>query len=155
MKTKIGAAVTAMLIVEGCSSRPREFAPTLSEASIDQSKFDDAIGTCRQLLVAGKLDSTGRLASGGAGAAAGMAVGAAGTAAATSAGLYAGAAVMSATLVALPLAIVGGAWGMAKIKRHRKEKAIQAAMAGCLHERGYDVANWQRVPKKRVITPAG
>jgi hypothetical protein len=57
-------------------------------------------------------------------------------------------AVMSATLVLMPVAIVGGAIGMAKIKRKRKEKAIQASMAGCLHERGYEVAGWQRAPKR-------
>src|SRR4051794_29382086 len=110
-----------MLLVEGCSSRPREFTPTLGEASVDQAKLGEAVATCRQLLVEGKLDSSGRLASGGAGAVAGTAVGVAGTAAATSAGLYGGMAVLSATIVALPFAIVGGAWGMAKIKRHKKE----------------------------------
>jgi hypothetical protein len=57
-------------------------------------------------------------------------------------------AVLGATMVALPFAIVGGAWGMSKIKRHNKEKAIRLAMTGCLHDRGYDVANWQRAPKR-------
>jgi len=71
----------------------------------------------------------------------------AGTAAATSAGLYAGAAVLSATLIALPFVAIGGAVGMAKAKRHRKEKAIQTVMAGCLHDRGYEIAGWSRVPK--------
>src|SRR6476659_4721603 len=55
--------------------------------------------------------------------------------------------VMAGTLVLMPVAILGGAVGMAKIKRRRKEKAIQAAMGGCLHERGYEVAGWQRAPK--------
>jgi hypothetical protein len=155
VKAKVAAALAAMLIVEACSSRPREFAPTLSEGSADQARIHEALATCHDLLVAGKLDRDGRLASGGVGAAAGMAVGVAGTAAATSAGLYAGVAVMSATLVALPFAVVGGAWGMAKIKRHKKEKAIQMAMTGCLHDHGYDVAGWQRMPKKRPPAPAG
>src|SRR3954470_15195179 len=144
-----------MLIVEACSSRPREFTPSLGEASIDQAKLGEAVATCRQLLVEGKLDSNGRLASGGAGAAAGAAVGAAGTAAATSIGMWSGAAIMGATIVALPFAIVGGAWGMAKIKRHKKEKAIQTALTGCLHDRGYDVARWERMPKRPATAPAG
>jgi hypothetical protein len=154
MRNQLAAAIALIMIVEGCSSRPREFTPTLGKASVDQAKLADTVATCRQLLVAGKLDSSGRLASGGAGAVAGTAVGVAGTAAATSAGLWGGMAVASATIVALPFAIVGGAWGMAKIKRHKKEKAIQTAMAGCLHDHGYDVAGWQRAPKKRAIAPA-
>jgi len=77
--------------------------------------------------------------------AAGSAVGLAGSAAAASAGLWGGMAVASATLVLMPVAIVGGAVGMAKIKRHKKEAAIQRVMAGCLHQRGYEVASWQKV----------
>ncbi len=72
---------------------------------------------------------------------------AAGSAAATSAGLYAGAAIASATVVAIPFVALAGAWGMAKAKRAKKEKAIKTAMAGCLRERGYEVANWTRAPK--------
>ncbi len=154
MKVKIAAAMAVMLVVEGCSSRPREFTPTLGEASVDQAKLGEAVATCRQLLVDGKLDSNGRLASGAAGAGAGAALGVAGTAAATSAGLWGGVAVASATIVALPFAIVGGAWGMAKIKRHKKEKAIQTAMTGCLHDHGYVVARWERAPKKPAVAPA-
>ena len=78
------------------------------------------------------------------GAAAGGAVGLGGAAAATGAGLYGGMAVMSATLVLMPVAIVRGAFGMARMKRHRKEKAIKQVMAGCLRDRGYEVASWQR-----------
>ena len=40
----------------------------------------------------------------------------------------------------LPFAIVGGAVGMAKMKRAKKEKAIKTAMNGCLAERGYGVS---------------
>lgn len=67
-------------------------------------------------------------------------------------GGYAGAAAASATIVLLPLAIVGGAWGMAKMKRARKERAIKSAIGECLHERGYEVAGWSRSLKKPIIT---
>lgn len=141
------AALCVMLCLAGCSSRPREFTPTLGVAPTDQAKFDAAYAECKQLFVTGKLDSTGRLASGGMGAAAGGAVGAAGAAAAASAGLYGGMAVASATLVLMPVAVIGGAIGMAKIKRHKKEVAVQRVMSGCLHERGYEVQHWQKAPK--------
>lgn len=126
----------------------------LGIAPTDQEKFDSAYSDCKQLYVTGKLDSKGRLASGGAGAAAGGAIGAGGMAAATSAGLYGGMAVASATLVLMPVAIIGGAVGMAKIKRHRKEKAIQQVMAGCLLDRGYQVASWQKAPRLKVAAAA-
>ena len=54
-------------------------------------------------------------------------------------------------MVLLPFAIVGGAWGMAKIKRAKKERAIKTAMTGCLQQRGYQVAGWSRAAKKPVI----
>lgn len=142
----------AALTLAGCSSRPREFTPTLGAAPIDQVKFDAAYAECKELFVTGKLDSSGRLASGGAGAVAGGAVGAAGAAAAASAGLYGGMAVASATLVLMPVAVIGGAIGMAKIKRHKKEVAVQRAMSGCLHERGYDVQSWQKKKRPTLIT---
>ena len=138
------------LLLEACSSRPREFTPTLGIAAPDQARFDAAYAECKQLFVAGKIDSNGRLGSGAAGVAAGGAVGVAGGAAAASAGLYGAAAVASATLVLMPVAVIGGAVGMAKIKRHKKEKAIQQAMSGCLRDRGYEVAGWE---KTRHVSP--
>jgi len=154
MRNRLVATALLSLVLGACSSRPREFTPTLGVAPADQLKFDAAYGECRQLYVAGKLDRNGRLASGGVGVGAGAAVGLAGTAAATSAGLYGGMAVMSATLVLMPVAIVGGAIGMAKIKRHKKEVAIQRVMAGCLHDRGYEVASWAKAPKARPVAAA-
>ena len=151
MRRKLIVAACVALVLEACSSRPRQFTPTLGSAPADQAKFDAAYSECKDLFVAGKLDTNGRLASGGAGAAAGGAVGIAGSAAAAGAGLYGGMAVMSATLVLMPVAIVGGAIGMAKIKRHKKEVTIQHVMGGCLHERGYEVAGWQKVPKTKAV----
>jgi hypothetical protein len=151
MKNHLLAAAVLGLLLEACSSRPREFTPALGAAPTDQAKFNSAYADCKQLYVTGKLDRNGRLGSGGAGVAAGGAIGAAGTAAATSAGLYGGMAVASATLVLMPVAIIGGAVGMAKIKRHKKEAAIQRVMTGCLHERGYEVASWKKAPKAKAL----
>jgi hypothetical protein len=149
MRNRWIAAAASCLLLEACSSRPREFTPTLGAAPTDQAQFEAAYADCKELYVKGKLDSSGRLASGGAGVAAGGAVGAVGSAAAVGAGLYGGMAVMSATLVLMPVAIVGGAIGMAKIKRNKKEKAIQRVMDGCLHEHGYAVASWKKAPRAK------
>lgn len=139
-----------VLTLEGCSSRPREFNPTISTPVASQTDFDAAYATCRQLLVDGKLNASGRGGSAGAGAAAGATTAVAGGALA-SAGGYAGLAAASATVVLLPFAVIGGAWGMAKIKRAKKERAIKAAMSGCLQERGYQVAAWSKAVKKPTI----
>ena len=136
------------LALSACSSKPREFRPTLAAAPANPTELDSAYAECRTLLVEGKLDSSGRVASGAAGVAAGGATMAAGAAAASSAGLYGGMALASATVVLIPVALIGGAFGMSRIKRGQKEKAIKAAMSGCLEERGFVVAGWTKAGKK-------
>jgi len=149
MHNKTVAAFVALTLLSACSSRPRDFTPSLAIAPADTAAFDASYDECKQLYVAGKLDSSGRLASTGAGAAAAGAVGAAGIATATSAGLYTGMAVASATIVALPFVALGGAYGVAKSKQKKKERAIQQVMSGCLAERGFHVAAWARAPKRK------
>lgn len=120
------------------------------------AEYDAAYAECTQLLVAGKLDSSGRLASGAGGVATGAGVAAAGGAAAAATAGYAGMAVAAATVVLLPFAVIGGAWGMSKMKRAKKEKAIKTAIAGCLKERDYEVTGWQKTGRKmaKVATKA-
>lgn len=155
MKSRIAAGLLiACLTLQGCSSRPREFTPVLGAPIASEAEFNAAYATCQQLLVAGKLDASGRSASAGAGAAAGAATAAVGGTAAAAAGGYAGLAAASATVVLLPFAILGGAWGMSRMKRAKKEQAIKTPLEGCLAERGYHVAGWSRAIKEpRVVQP--
>lgn len=143
----------AGVLLQACSSRPREFRPQFTAAPVSQTDIDAAYATCQQLFVAGKLDSNGRTGSAGAGAAVGVGTAAAGGAAAVAAGPWAGAAVASATVVLLPFAVLGGAWGMSRIKRTNKERAIKRAMSGCMAERGYQVAGWTKTGKKVTAVP--
>ena len=145
------AALICCLGLEACSSRPREFTPSLAAAPQSQAQFDAAYAECQRLLVAGKLDMSGRAGSAAAGAAAGAGTAAVGGAAAAAAGGYAGLAAASATIVLLPFAILGGAWGMSRMKRAKKEHAIKTAMEGCLHDRGYQVAGWSKGLRKAAI----
>lgn len=138
------------LALQACSSRPREFTPTLAGAPASQAQFDGAYADCRQLLADGKLNSSGKRSSVAGGAAAGAGTAALGSALAAGGG-YAGLAAASATVVLLPFAIVGGAWGMSKVKRAKKERAIKTAMESCLHDHGYEVAGWSRTAKKPLI----
>ena len=152
---KMGAAMVIAALVQGCSSRPREYAPTMAAAPSAEARaaFDKDVADCHALLVAGKLDSEGRLGSAGAGAAAGAATMAGGAALASSAGLYGGMAVASATVVLLPFAAIGGAWAMANAKRSKKERAIQKVMAGCLTTRGHTIVGWEKTGRKMKIDP--
>ena len=152
MKARFWApALMCCLALQACSSRPREFTPSLAVVPASQEQFDAAYADCHQLLVAGRLDASGRRGSALGGAAAGAGTAAVGGAAAAAAGGYAGLAAASATIVLLPFAIVGGAWGMSKMKRARKERAIKAAMEGCLHDHGYEVAGWSKSLKQPVL----
>ena len=146
-----GLALICCLTLQACSSRPRDFTPTLAAVPASQAEFDAAYANCHDLLVAGKLDLSGRRGSAAGGVAAGAGTAAVGGAAAAAAGGYAGLAAASATIVLLPFAIAGGAWGMSKMKRAKKERAIKVAMEGCLRERGYEVAGWSKSLRKPVI----
>lgn len=144
--------VVCSLALQACSSRPRDFTPTLAVAPASQAQFDTAYAECQQLFVSGKLNASGRRASVAGGAAAGAGTAAVGGALAAGGG-YAGLAAASATIVLLPFAILGGAWGMSKVKRAKRERAVKLAMEGCLHDRGFDVAGWSRALKKPVVGP--
>ncbi len=144
----IMCAVAVAMTLSGCSSRPREFAPQLATPPASSAALDASIAECSQLLIAGKLDRSGRVGSGAAGAAAGGAVAVAGGAAATSMVPAVGMALASATIVLMPFVALGGAWGMAKMKRAKKERVIKTAMAGCLHERGHQVTGWEKTGRK-------
>ena len=154
MRVQLSAALAACLILQACSSRPREFTPSLAAPAASQAEFEAAYSECDTLLVEGKLDSEGRTASGAVGAAAGATTVAVGAGTATAVGGYAGMAAAGATIILLPVAIIGGAWGMSRAKRARKEAAIKTAMEGCLRERGYEVAGWSKAIKEpKVVHP--
>src|SRR3954447_21648570 len=141
------------LALEACSSRPREFTPSLSAAPVDAGQFDAAYANCRELIASGNFArGAGKGGSAAAGAAAGAGTAAVGGTAAAAAGGYAGLAAASATIVLLPFAIVGGAWGMSRMKRAKKEHAIKTAMEACLQERGYAVAGWSKALKRPVVS---
>jgi hypothetical protein len=148
----IALVLAGSLSLQACSSRPRDFTPRLATASASQTEFDAAYASCQQLLVAGKLDSHGRGGSLAAGAGAGAGTAAVGSTAAAAVGGWSGLAVASATVVLLPFAVLGGAWGMSRAKRAKKERAIKTQLEGCLKERGYTVAAWDMT--KRKAAPA-
>ena len=49
-----------------------------------------------------------------------------------------------------PVAALGGAWGISKIKKNKKEKVIKAATADCMAKAGYSVDKWRVMTKQEV-----
>lgn len=152
MINRIAAYVAiSCLALQGCSSRPRNFTPTLATPPANQADFEAAFAACHQLFLAGQLNSSGRSKSLAVGAGAGAGTAAVGGTAAAAAGGWAGAALASATVVLLPFAVIGGAWGMSRAKRAKKERAMKTAMEGCLEERGFHVAGWSKAIGKPLV----
>jgi len=127
-------------------------APQSGQVLFVQSNFDRVYAECTHLLVDGKLDDKGRLASATGGAAAAGATAVVGGAAAAAVAGYGGLAVAAATIVLLPIAAIGGAISISKRKRSKKEWAIQTKMTGCLAENGYVVSEWTKVSKPLQAT---
>jgi hypothetical protein len=145
------AAVLAIASLTACSSRPRQFAPTLAAAPADQARFAADYENCRVLVANGHRSGFGTtLASAGVGTAAGVGVGA--VMAGGTYGTYAAAAAAAATtLMLMPVVGVLGAWGMAKRNKLKKEKEVKAATQLCLTETGYTVAGWKHDKKQKRI----
>lgn len=149
--------------LSACSSRPRSFAPKLSAAPASEMAYQQQLLDCRR-QVAARMDKSGRLGS----AAGGAAIGAGATAAAGAAvagttygTMGAAMAAAGAVLAVAPVTAIFGAWGVAKMKRSKKEKAIKAAMAQCLAQGGYQIAGWDALSKRQAkelmaeVGPAG
>jgi outer membrane lipoprotein SlyB len=146
------AVANSGLLLTGCSSRPRSFAPVSSVAVQQKEAFESAWLSCRADVASRTDQKSGRVASAiggvavGAGATAAVGTAAAGTYATIPGAMAAGA----ATLAVAPLALVGGAWAISKIKKNRKEKAIKVATADCMRAAGYPVESWDVLSKREA-----
>ncbi|HEX8839692.1 MAG TPA: hypothetical protein VF750_04395 [Sphingomicrobium sp.] len=145
----------AGVALAGCSSRPRNFAPVLAAAPTDPAFYEGQVQTCREEVALHTKHGAARGGSAAAGVAAGAGAGVATSAAlpASFASYGGAAAAASLVIMAVPVFALGGAWGLSKIKKTKKERAIKTAMAQCLERSGYSVASW-RVMKKRELLRA-
>lgn len=155
MNKAVSCVLTGCLLLSSCSSRPRNFEPTLATPAGDRAAFEDVFARCHDAIIAGKLNSSGKAASIGAGAKTGAGTAAVGGTAAALAGGWGGVALASATVVLLPFAVIGGAVGMSHAKRAKKERAMKAAMEGCLRDKGFEVAGWSRAIRHPAIVQPG
>ena len=144
-------AAAGAVVMTGCSSKPRNFAPVMAAPPADAQAYEAQWLSCREQVAATAKNGSGRAASalGGAAAGVGGAV-AVGTSAGASAGMVGAMAAASATVILAPIAAIGGAWGISKIKKTKKEKAIKVATADCMAKSGYSVDKWRVMSKQEV-----
>lgn len=147
LRASLIAVTASAVLVTGCASTPRSFAPVLAAAPADDGTFRQVLASCQEIAAQSGGRRSGRLASAGAGIAGGAGAAAAGTAA--TAGTYssygAAAAAGGAVIVAVPIIGLAAAWGLARINRGNKERRINQATQDCLATEGYAVTSWERV----------
>ena len=153
-KHRYFAAGLSLVALAGCSSRPRDFTPTLQAAPADGAKYAADYESCRKMVAEGQRSGFGaRLASGGAGVVAGVGVTAA-TVGGTAGTMAGAAAAASVAMVMLPVVGVAAAWGVAKARKANKEREVKDATALCLSEAGYMVSDWTVAKRRRPVGTA-
>lgn len=151
---KAALAVAAMATaLAGCSTKPRNFAASVSTPVPDRVAFEQDYRTCAALVKSGHKSGfrTAAAASAvsagavGAGVGTGMAVASAGGTSTGFSGMGAGlgTAFAAATVVA---GLAG--FGITRAIRGGKERKFKRNMSACLSEYGYEVADWEKLKKR-------
>lgn len=140
------ALVIAAVAVSGCSTKPRNFAATVSAPVASKATFEQDFRTCQQLVHAGHKGNfkgaaltglaTGAGAIGGGTAVVSLGVGS------TLSGAGAAAA------AAMPVVGFLAGFGVSRAIRGGKERKYKVAMTSCLSEYGYTVSDWEKIGKK-------
>jgi len=141
-------------LLPACSTKPREFTPTLTTTPTAQVAFDADLADCKTQVASGKKSfGTGTAVAAGSaiGVGAGLATGAS---AASGMGMMSGTAAAAGLatgfIVTAPIAV----FVVSRSIRGHKERAIKAAMTDCLRSRGYEIAEWDRAPKHAAVAAA-
>lgn len=143
----ICAILAASILVTGCSTRPRNFAASVSTPGADHTAFESDYRTCDTLVRSGRKTGfrdaaiTG-LATGGA------TVGAGALAVASGGGVNIATGAVSTSFAAMPFVGILAGFGVSRAIRGGKEKKQKQAMADCLAEYGYTVDGWTKLKKR-------
>lgn len=139
----ICAVAASGLLLSGCSTKPRNFAASVSTPVTDQVAFENDYRTCQKLVSAGRTSGFHDAALTGVGGAGAGALFGAGSFAAASSWSAAG-----AMATAVPFVGVFASFGISRAIRGGKEKKLKRGMTACLAEYGYSVADWAKLSKK-------
>lgn len=160
MSVRCAFAVLAAtgLVLGGCSTRPRQFAPTLKTPASDQAAYDKDYQTCQTLVGKGYKSNfkatavklgVGTAAGIGGGLAIGAVVASSITPTLATFGTNATAAGIGAFSIALPVIGIGVGIGVSRAIRSGREKRIKTGLAACLSEYGHNVESWTVVKKAK------
>ncbi|MEE1878181.1 hypothetical protein [Altererythrobacter litoralis] len=149
---KAALAVAAMATaLAGCSTKPRNFAASVSTPVPDRVAFEQDYRTCAALVKSGhssgfKTAATSTaIGAGAVGAGASVAaLGAGGTYSSFGAAGAAAGTVLAAATVVTGLA----GFGITRAIRGGKERKFKRNMSACLSEYGYEVADWEKLKKR-------
>jgi hypothetical protein len=163
-------ATTLMMlaVLAGCSTKPRDFKPTMAIAPVNQDVQTRDFAVCKMMVdrgVSGNFTKQAiALTPGAVGVTAGAAVGYAAavnaTIGATASALTGGAAATTSTAGAATLStalpIIGAAASIAISASVKKsnEKKVKSAMGACMKEYGHDVTDWQVDRTRMTELPA-
>lgn len=166
MKKNLCLCLMMLLVVNGCSTRPRDFAARLSAAPASQDIFTRDFAMCKLMVDRGVTGKFKDQFAANAAAATGVAVGAVASSVAVSSSIAAGlangfsaalgstgtatgSATASTLSVAAPAAGILVSVAISRALKGKREKQVKSAMADCLAEAGYIVAGW--TPDNRVL----
>lgn len=149
---KAALAVAAMATaLAGCSTKPRNFAASVSTPVPDRVAFERDYRTCAALVKSGHSSgfktaaTTTAISAGAVGAGAGVAaLGAGGTYSSFGAAGAAAGTVLAAATVVTGLA----GFGITRAIRGGKERKFKRNMSACLTEYGYEVTDWEKLKKR-------
>ncbi|MGD9811182.1 MAG: hypothetical protein AB7U35_07585 [Sphingobium sp.] len=144
----IGMTIIAGLLAPGCSTRPRNFAATVSTPVVDRTAFESDFRTCQTLARQGytsnfKGAAASALATGAGTLGTGVAMVGTGMVGITTSGAAAAAATAAMPVVGILVGV-----GVSRTIRAGKERKLKRAMGDCLAEYGYSVDTWARVNKR-------
>lgn len=150
MKTRSSIAIATMaaIMVSGCSTKPRQFAPTLVAPADQSAQLEKDVRVCDTLVRQGHTSNFASAAAtmtttGVATLGSGVAMVSTGMVGWTSSGAGAAAAGL-----AMPVIGIFAGLGVSRAIRGGKERKYKALMETCLTELGYTTEGWQKIAKR-------
>ncbi len=147
-KKSIACVAVAAVLVSGCSTKPRQFAPTLVAPASHSAQLEQDVRICDTLVKQGHTSNFASAAAtaattGAATLGSGVAMVGTGMVGWTSSGAGAAAAGL-----AMPVIGIFAGFGVSRAIRGGKEKKYKARMETCLGELGYTTDGWQKIAKR-------
>ena len=153
------ATFLLLVLLAGCSTKPRDFKPNIAVAPVNQDVQMRDFAVCKMMVDRGVTGNFTKQAAALAPGTAGVSVGASIAYTNSIVNAFSGGAATTAagsTTLATALPIVGAAASIAiaAAVKSSNEKKMKSALGTCMKEYGHDVTTWQRDRSKMSELPA-